>query len=174
MIDLGRRAVLGGAAAVCVAGKPAPSAKVDEPAPPFSVFTYEFKKVQFQEMRGQVIMLNYWATWCAPCREELPMLDAYYRQHAGQGLRIYAVKSEADNRTNQELLPLSKSLAFPLVWHLNGKGYGEIGGALPTNYVIDRAGVLRYARAGAFTLSALEQVVTPILKEPTPTAATSA
>jgi cytochrome c biogenesis protein CcmG/thiol:disulfide interchange protein DsbE len=166
MADMGRRSVLAGAAAACLASKAEPQAKVGDPAPPFSVFTFEFKKIQFEAMRGKVVMLNYWATWCAPCREELPLLDAYYRRHAGDGLAIYAVKSENDQVTNQQLASLSKVLAFPLIWHLNGKGYGEINKSLPTNYVIDRAGVVRYAAAGAFSLAELAQVVTPLLREP--------
>ena len=167
MTDMARRALIVGAGAASLAGKSAPSATIGAPAPPFNLLTFEFKKVQYPELRGQVIMLNYCATWCAPCRIELPMLNAFYQRHSTQGLRIFAVKSEADNRNNQDLIALSKALAFPLVWHLNGKGYGEIGGALPTNYVIDRSGVLRYAKAGAFEdLAGLDEVVGPLLKEP--------
>jgi cytochrome c biogenesis protein CcmG/thiol:disulfide interchange protein DsbE len=136
-------------------------------APTFSVFTFEFKKIQFEQMRGKVVILNYWATWCGPCRTELPMLNAYYQRHSSQDLLIFAVDSE-DDPPKDKLQTLSKALSFPLVRHLTGKGYGIINQSWPSNYVIDRAGVIRFAQAGAFTSESLESVVTPLLAEPAP------
>jgi cytochrome c biogenesis protein CcmG, thiol:disulfide interchange protein DsbE len=177
MIEIGRRGLIAGvgaayAGAAFGAAKPA-VVTVGQAAPPFDVFTFDFKKVHFAEMRGQVVMLNFWATWCAPCRQELPRLDAYYRRHAAEGLRVFAVKSD-DAMPNEALTTLTKSLAVTLVWHLDTKSYGTIGGALPTNYVIDRTGVVRYAEAGAFETAGLEEVVTPLLKETAPAPASVA
>jgi cytochrome c biogenesis protein CcmG/thiol:disulfide interchange protein DsbE len=171
MNHIGRRGLIAGvgaayAGAAFGAAKPAVAA-VGQAAPPFDVFTFDFKKVHFADMRGQVVMLNFWATWCAPCREELPRLDSYLRQHANDGLRIFAVKSD-DGLPNDALLSLSKKAFVTFVWHLDTKSYGTIGGALPTNYVIDRGGVVRYAAAGAFETEGLEDVVTPLLKEAAP------
>jgi thiol-disulfide isomerase/thioredoxin len=120
------------------------------------------------------VLLNFWASWCAPCRVELPKLDAYYRKHANEGLRIFAVRT-GDNTPNDAFNALSKSLSFPLVWHLDGGGgYVPIGGKLPSNYVIDAEGVVRYAEAGAFNETSLEQVVTPLLEKRAAGAASSA
>ena len=146
---------------------------VGQAAPPFDVFTFDWKKIHFGELRGQVVVLNFWASWCAPCRIELPTLDAYARRHGGAPLRIFAVRSD-DNQPNQAFIDLSKRLAFPLVWHLDGGGYGPIQGKVPTNYVIDAGGVLRYAEPGAFTDGLLETVVTPLLKAAAAPSATSA
>jgi cytochrome c biogenesis protein CcmG, thiol:disulfide interchange protein DsbE len=163
MQDIGRRALIVGAAIACVAGK-API-KVGDPAPPFDAFTFDWKKVHFKDLKGQVVLLNFWASWCAPCRVELPTLDAYYRKHANDGLRIFAVRAD-DNAPNGSFNAMSKMLSFPLVWHLDaGAGYAPIGGELPSNYVIDAQGVIRYAQAGAFDEASLEQVVTPLLEK---------
>ncbi len=173
MAIIGRRTLIAGAGAACLAAR-TPQVKAGDAAPPFTLLTFQFKKIASTELTGQVIMLNYWATWCAPCRHELPALDAYYRRHARDGLKIFAVKSEADQRPNQDLLGLAKVVSFPLIWSLKGKGYGDIGGALPSNYVIDRSGVVRYAQAGAFDAESLEAIVTPLLKEAAPAAPAAA
>lgn len=167
MASIARRSVLAGSALALTFSGQAQAAKVGQVAPPFSILTFDFKKVTSPELRGQVIVLNFWATWCAPCRKELPELSAYFQKYAGQGLKMFAVK-DGDERPNQDLVPLSKALNFPLVWHLTGRGYGAIGDAFPSNYVIDRAGILRYAQAGAFDAQSLEEIVTPLLKEPGP------
>ena len=162
---IGRRALVVGAASACVAGGKTATPKVGDPSPPFDVFTFEFKKIHFAELRGKVVLLNFWASWCGPCKLELPRLDAYYRRHAGAPFRIFAVRAE-DAAPNPAFNQLSKVLSFPLVWKLDGgPGYAPIDGALPTNFVIDAAGVLRYAEKGAFTNEGLEQVITPLLNE---------
>ena len=166
MKPLGRRAVLAGAGGLLLP-RAARAAEVGKPAPPFSVFTFEWKKIFFSQMQGKVVLLNYWATWCAPCQKELPTLSAYFQKHAGEGLMMFAVK-DGDGQPNSALLPLSKQVAFPLVWHLTGAGYGPIGNAFPSNYVIDRQGVLRYAQAGAFEMDSLDAVLAPLLAEPVP------
>ena len=165
--DIGRRGLILAAGAACVAGKTA-GPVVGAPSPPFDVFTFDWKKIHFQELRGQVVLLNFWASWCAPCREELPRLDLYFRRHANAPLRFFAVRSD-DGAPNEAFIKLSKILAFPLVWHLDGgSGYGPIGGAVPSNFVIDSTGIVRYAAAGAFTAEGLEQVITPLLAAATP------
>jgi len=172
MTELPRRTILGAAAGSLMlpgAAHAAKSARVGEPAPPFSVFTFDWKKIYFSEMQGKVVLLNYWATWCAPCRHELPILSDYYQQREKYGLMMFAVK-DGDGKPNSALNPLSKTVAFPLVWHLTGDGYGPIGDSYPSNYVIGRDGVLRYAQAGAFELESLEAVVRPLLEEKAPAA----
>ncbi len=175
MTDLPRRTLLAAAAGslmlpgVALAAK---AAKVGEAAPPFNVFTFDFKKINFNQMRGKVILLNYWATWCGPCKVELPLLSAYYNQNADKGLMMFAVKGDDPNgesRPNAALFPFAKSVSFPLVWHLNGDGYGPIDNSFPSNYVIDRAGVVRYAEAGAFETDSLDATLRPLLAEPKPT-----
>jgi cytochrome c biogenesis protein CcmG, thiol:disulfide interchange protein DsbE len=146
------------------------AAKEGRPAPKFVIVTYEGEQVPFESLRGKVVILNYWATWCAPCRNEIPEIDRFVRRHRGAPLAVYAITLDS-NVPYSRLRFLGDTLKFPLVEKLKGGGYGTIKGAVPTNYVIDKAGVVRYAKAGAFTAASIEALVGPLLTEPEPTAA---
>jgi len=144
---------------------------VGQPAPDFQLVLIDGSKVPLHDLRGQVVVLNFWATWCVPCKKELPLLDAYYRLQQSHGLRVFAVTTE-DSVPNSQLKPLFKAMTIQPVRRLNGP-YQVLDG-VPTNYVIDRAGVVRFAKAGAFDLDALNEILVPLLKEPDPTEAESA
>jgi thiol-disulfide isomerase/thioredoxin len=172
MVD--RRAVLAGglSTGLALGSSASAKAKVGAQAKSFMVRTFDNKRFLLADLRGEVILLNFWATWCAPCRVELPLLDAYARRHLQDGLRIFAVN---DHRVPDRYLEkLAQLLSFPLVTKIQGSGYAPIDNAYPSNFLIDRAGVLRYADAGAFTAAALEDQVTPLLKEPRPVPGTAA
>ena len=149
--------------------------KIGQPALDFKAKTFAGDDVKLADYKGQVLIVNIWATWCGPCKRELPLLDAYYALYVKNGLRMIAITTE-DSAPNSALKPLQAALHFPLIRNFHGK-YGAIDGAVPSNYVIDRAGVLRYAQAGAFDLDTLNKVIVPLLNEhpqlaPTPVAAT--
>jgi thiol-disulfide isomerase/thioredoxin len=169
MAEASRRAVLAGLSISAVSLAPASAAppKVDAPAVKFRVTTFDRKWIKLDDLQGDVVILNFWATWCAPCRVELPLLDEYARAHAGKGLRIFAV-NDKETVSDRQLQPLAAMLSFPLVTKIQGTGYGPIDGAVPSNFIIDRSGVLRFAKAGAFTLGSLERLVTPLLDAPRP------
>lgn len=143
----------------CVAREP----EVGKAAPDFQVTTFDGQKLALADYKGQVLVINFWATWCVPCRQELPMLDGFYRVQQPFGLRVLAVTTE-DSVPARKLQPLAAALAIPLVRHIRG-AYAPLKG-VPTNYIIDRAGVLRYAQAGALTLDALNDLLLPLLREP--------
>ncbi len=141
-------------------------------APSFTITTFDKTQIRSEDLRGQVVIVNYWASWCGPCREELPELDSYYRAHAKQGLRVFGIATEG-SLTQHQIAPLAAMIAFPLAQGLTGPGWGEMSG-LPTNYVIDRAGVVRYAEVGSFDADELDEVVGPLLAEPPPRSLTTA
>ena len=134
-------------------------------APAFTLRTFDGRTVTSQELRGKVVILNYWATWCGPCRAELPLLDAYYRAQERHGLRVFAATTE-DSLPAYQLKGLFAVLHITPVRRMAGR-YADIE-ALPMNYIIDRQGRIRYAKAAAFTLQSLNQEVVPLLKEPAP------
>ena len=146
-------------AATAVAREPI----VNQAAPDFQVTTIDGNKLSLADFRGQVLVLNFWATWCVPCKKELPMMDAYYRLQQHAGLRILAVTTE-DSLPLSQLKPLAAVLAIPMVRHFKGD-YGPLKG-VPTNYVIDRDGVLRYAQSGALTLDRMNAILVPLLRAP--------
>jgi len=140
--------------------------RVGQPAPDFQLTLVDGTHVRLSELRGQVVVLNFWATWCVPCRTELPLLDGYYRVAQRHGLKVFAATTESSLPLYQ-LQHVFAAMAIGAVRNLRGP-YEPIDGAVPTNFVIDRAGRVRYAAAGAFNLDDLNRVLIPLLNEPVP------
>jgi peroxiredoxin len=134
-------------------------------APAFELTLIDGSKVALADLKGQVVVLNFWATWCVPCRKELPTLDAYYDAQQKYGLKVFAITTEGSVPIPQ-LKKLFAAMKMPSARRIKGP-YGPLTG-VPTNFVIDRAGVLRYAQSGAFDLDALNNLLVPLLKEKAP------
>lgn len=139
---------------------------VGEIAPDAELTLIDGTRLKLANLRGEVVVLNFWATWCVPCRTELPTLDTYYRLQKRHGLRVYAVTTEG-SLPLYRLRPLFERLTIASAKKIKGP-YAPINGAVPTNYIIDRAGRVRYAKAGAFTLDRLNAELVPLLREKVP------
>ncbi|WP_404368995.1 TlpA family protein disulfide reductase [Sphingomonas sp. MMS24-J45] len=167
-LNMAKRSVAG--AALCLAapfllgasGQP----KVGVAAPPFELTLIDGTKVSSADLRGQVVVLNFWATWCVPCRKELPLLDRYYEIQQQRGLRVFAI-------TTEDSLPVYQMKKLFAVMHISPvrkiKGNYNVLGAVPTNFIIDRAGRVRYAKASALELDDLNRELVPLLLESAPT-----
>lgn len=140
--------------------------KVGEIAPDFALTLVNGQTVKLADLRGQVIVINFWATWCVPCRAELPALDAYYKLQKSHGLRVFAITTEG-SVPEKKLHDLFSAMTIEPIHKLKGP-YSYIDHAVPTNFVIDRAGKVRYAKAGAFNVDRLNEILVPLLKEPVP------
>jgi len=165
------RMIAGLLAVTLAAGSPAVYArdpKVGQPAPELTLHLVNGQRLALSELRGQVVVVNFWATWCVPCRVELPMLNAYYMAQRQHGLRVFAATTQ-DSVPQRQLRDLFGRLSIDPVRRLSGP-YRPLGG-VPTNFVIDRAGVVRYAAAGALDLDKLNEILVPLLREPRPAAA---
>ena len=140
---------------------------INGPAPDFQARTFDGKDVSLADYKGQVVIINFWATWCGPCKTELPLLNSYYLAASKQqyGLKILAITTE-DSIPIQDLKPLAAKVSFDMARHFHGP-YGALK-AVPTNYIIDRNGILRYAKAAAFDLDSLNDVLIPLLRQPIP------
>lgn len=138
---------------------------VGKAMPPTELTLIDGSKMRLADLRGQVVVLNFWATWCVPCRTELPLLDAYYRRLQAKGLRVYAITTES-SLPLYRLKSLFAAMAIPSVRRV--KGISSDMAAVPTNYVIDRSGIVRHTKAGAFDLKDLNAILIPLLNEPPP------
>lgn len=145
------------------AARPPKQPKLGEAAPEFTLRMIDDTKVNLSELRGRVVVLNFWATWCVPCKRELPLLDRYYGLQKDAGLSVFAITTEG-SLPLYKLKPLFAAMQIPSARSIRGP-YGPIGGAVPTNFVIGRDGVLRYAKAAAFDLDDLNRILVPLLRE---------
>jgi cytochrome c biogenesis protein CcmG, thiol:disulfide interchange protein DsbE len=155
--------------AVCLA-LPAWAAKpkVGAPAPTIDATTLDGARFSLAEQHGKVVVINFWATWCEPCRAEMPALDAFYKAHRAEGLEVLAVNMDDDDQLGAVKTVMS-GFSFPAARYSDTQaaGYGRIW-RLPLTFVIDRKGVLRRdAGTGASKVDAtvLETQVLPLLRE---------
>jgi thiol-disulfide isomerase/thioredoxin len=143
--------------------------KLGAPAPPLVLRTLDGRRIATRSLRGSVVIATFWATWCEPCREELPLLSAYAARHSRDGLVVLGFCLDGAD-TLPQVRKVSATLSFPvgLLGSPWAGGYGRIW-RLPVSFVIDRAGVLRYdgwqARDPAWTETSLKRVVDPLLSE---------
>lgn len=139
--------------------------EVDYPAPPLALVDVDGQSVTLADYVGQVVLLNNWATWCPPCRAEMPELQAYHTAHQEQGFTVIAVEA-GDPASQVQQFVEEYDLTFP-VWVDTGQQALTIfrNLALPNSFVIDREGQVRLAWSGAITLDVLEKYVTPLLEE---------
>jgi cytochrome c biogenesis protein CcmG/thiol:disulfide interchange protein DsbE len=118
--------------------------------------------------RGEVVIVNFWATWCPPCRQEMPEFENYYQKHKYQGLRIIAVSLD-DTSDVAKVREVMRDFSFEaaLEGETHHKGYGRIW-RMPLTFIIDRNGILRkdgwYGAAG-IDQPMLEKIVTPLLED---------
>lgn len=116
--------------------------KERDPAPDFTLPDPNGKKVSLKNFRGKVVFLNFWATWCEGCREEMPSMERLYREFKGKGLEVVAVNVK-EQRPAAMAFYKKLQLTYPVVLDSEGEVgllYGAFG--LPVTYLIDRKGVV--------------------------------
>jgi cytochrome c biogenesis protein CcmG, thiol:disulfide interchange protein DsbE len=146
-----------------VAPKSAPAEPSrDQPAPALVITRLDGGRFDLSQLRGKVVLVNYWATWCIPCRKEMPRLDAYYRQYHDQGLEIIGISVDRPGQ-REKVIEVMSSLAYPAAMALDvmDDGFGKPRG-VPSTFVIDRAGVVRDKFIDVYD-QLLRDVVLPLL-----------
>lgn len=137
---------------------------VDFPAPNIKLTDLQGRPVAFSDYKGQVILYNAWATWCPPCRQEMPVLEAYYQQHRQDGFVVIAIE-DGQPVADVAGYVAQYGLTFPVWPDTEWIATSTFGiKNLPTSYVIDRSNNARLMWLGAITPELLEQYVTPLLK----------
>lgn len=119
-----------------------------QPAPDFTLRASTGKNLKLSEFRGQVVMINFWATWCAPCREELPHLDRLYQQYRKAGFALLGVNIDDNPRAAQQMAE-QLGVRFPVLFDATkqvSKRYDV--DAMPTTLIVDRDGKVQYLHRG--------------------------
>lgn len=155
-------ACLGLAAMLCSAG-----AGATAPAQPdLVVKTLSGQDFDLAAQRGHVVLMHFWATWCAPCRAEMPVLDAFYRRNRDKGLEVIAVSVDR-GRDLRQVRDMAKAFSFPAAM-LREASRNDFGpqNELPVTYVIDADGRVRDTMRppdGVVTDANLAKIVQPLL-----------
>lgn len=171
-----RRELLRGITALAVsfggglfsAASQARSLTVGQPAPAAVLITLDGERISTRDLLGRVVILTFWATYCGPCREELPLLSDYARQHADDGLSVLGFCLDESDQL-EAVRRVGRTLSFPvgLMREDSAPGYGRIW-RMPVNFTIDREGRLRDngwdRKDSTWTAERLERTVTPLLR----------
>lgn len=118
------------------------------PAPDFTLKSRSGENIKLSELRGEVVMINFWASWCAPCRQEMPLLETLYKKYSDLGFTLLAVNVEEDSSKADSLLR-DIPVTFPVLYDNTNKVtklYKVV--AMPSTIIIDRDGNMRYLHRG--------------------------
>ena len=136
-----------GLGALLVAGLLAVNASAN-PAPDFTLLSSTGENVRLAEQRGQVVMLNFWASWCGPCRKEMPLLEEMSKRYSTAGFVLYGVNVEEDNTDAKKLIK-ELGVTFAILYDTESKASSLYNvDAMPTTVVIDKKGAIRFVNRG--------------------------
>ena len=162
-----RLAMLGVIVAVVIgAGSVCAASLAGQPAPDLRVQALTGQDLDLAKLRGQVVVIHFWATWCPPCRAEMPMLDSVYQRYRQQGLAMIALS--VDRRHDRDTaVKAAQAFSYPaaMLSEAQTNGFG-LPSSLPLTFVIDRAGIVRYEfteAGGGLTEAALTAAITGLL-----------
>lgn len=150
-------------------GSQIPSPRTGFPAPDFVLENFYGDPLALSSLRGQVVVLNVWASWCSPCRAEMPALEKVYKDKQARGLVVLGVNSTIqDSGTNARTFANEMGVSFPLVLDRAGAVTSRYRvQALPTTFVLDRQGVIRSVIIGGpLSEATLRSQVDALLSEP--------
>jgi peroxiredoxin len=138
------------------------------PAPDFSLTTAAGESLRLSGLRGQVVIVNLWASWCGPCRAEMPDLEVVYARHQPRGLIVLGVNSTfQDDPAAAAAFAAERGVTFPILYDLDGAVSRRYRlRALPTTFFVDRAGLIRSVIIGGpMSPATLEAQVETLLAE---------
>lgn len=117
-------------------------------APDFTLKSHSGRNVKLSELRGEVVLINFWASWCGPCRQEMPLLDELHNQYKALGFTVLGVNVEEDTYQARKLLK-DMPVSFPVLFDdssVVSKQYDVV--AMPSTVLVDRNGNMRYLHKG--------------------------
>ncbi|MEG3176120.1 TlpA disulfide reductase family protein [Sphingomonas sp. RB3P16] len=131
------------------------------PAPDFTVQLLVGGAVTSDTLKGKVIILNFWASWCVPCKRELAELDASFVRHGSNRLAIFAINAE-QSPNQRGLAQQAARMTIPVATSVTG-GYRPRNNAVPTSFVIDADGKLVLTKAGAWKPGEVDVLIQTLL-----------
>jgi thiol-disulfide isomerase/thioredoxin len=142
--------------------------EVGQPAPSLIVQELDGKKFDLGAVRGKVVVLSFWATWCPPCRAEMPVLDAFYRRYHGHGLEMIGLSADRPH-DRSDVTKVMQSFSYPAAM-LDDAKVNDFGApsALPMTIIIDGHGIIRAQLTPdqtAVTEKSLSAAVLPLLQQ---------
>lgn len=135
-------------------------------APDFTLETLDGQTITLSDLQGQVLLINFWASWCLPCREEMPAIQQVYEQYRDQGFVVLAVNLQEKN-AQVAAFTEQLELTFPILMDRDGDVFDRYRVmALPSTFFVDRAGVIQDVAVGGLLSGAfIESQVAPLLAQ---------
>jgi cytochrome c biogenesis protein CcmG/thiol:disulfide interchange protein DsbE len=153
---------VGALAALIATDRARAAPEIGEAAPPLVLTAIDGTSIDLAKLRGKVVLVNFWATWCAPCRKEMPTLDSFYRRHRGQNFELVGISVDFP-RDAAKMRKAAAGVSYPAVGikDIEVNGFGAPDG-VPVTYVIDGEGTIR-DKFIAVPNKLLNDVVVPML-----------
>jgi peroxiredoxin len=147
-MNLRRRSLLALACAAALAPAAYGGAQPGSPAPDFMLATRDGGQVRLADLKGQVVMINFWATWCGPCRQEMPLLSQLHAKYEPLGFTMLGVNVEPDSAAAVAWLK-GLEVTFPIAFDTKNEVAGRFGvEGMPSSVLVDRNGQVRYVHRG--------------------------
>lgn len=138
----------------------------DRRSPTWSATTLDGRPIGSDSLRGQVLLVNVWATWCFPCRAEMPLLQRMHDRHAARGFAVVGLSVDRGPVAEVEAFLRERRVTYPVAV-VGEEAIAAFGGVrgYPTSFVVDRQGVVRHAVIGPLAPATLELAVRRLLEE---------
>jgi len=134
--------------------------------PTYELTTLDGGLVTSEDLAGKVVVVNFWATWCGPCKLEMPSLQSLHEDRADDGVTVVGLSTDVGSQAGIKAFLIERDITFPVgrATAAHRRAFGGIHGT-PTTFVIDRSGVVRHRVVGYFAPPALRVAVNRLLKE---------